>query len=69
MSVYKQKQHKSDFNCPTNDILHNYVMVMKVIRRFLQMCRKKRVLIANMLRSLFQDLFQWTVKHIVYVAF
>jgi len=29
-----QKQHKSDFNCQTNDILHNYVMLMKVYRRF-----------------------------------
>jgi len=29
MPVYKQKQHKSVFNCQTSDIRHNYVMVMK----------------------------------------
>jgi len=34
LPVYKQEQQKSVFNCPTSDILHNYVMVMKVIRRF-----------------------------------
>jgi len=58
MSVYNQQQHKSDFNCETNDILRNYVIVMKVIRHFSRICRKKGVLIANILRSLFQDLFQ-----------
>jgi len=61
MSVYKEKQQKVIL-IVKNDIMHNYVMVMKVIRRFFQMCRKKRVLIANLLRSLFQDLFQRTVK-------
>ena len=68
MSVYKEKQQKVIL-IVKNDIMHNYVMVMKVIRRFFQMCRKKRVLIANLLRSLFQDLFQRTVKQIVYMAF
>jgi len=61
MSVYKQKQHKSDFNCQTNDILRKYVIVMKVIRHFFHIYGKKGVLIANILRSLFRDVFQRTM--------
>jgi len=41
MSVYKQKQPKSDFNCQTNDILCNYVIVMKVIRHFYRYAGRK----------------------------
>jgi len=42
MSVYKQKQHKSDYNSQINYILHNYVMAMKGIRRFIRCAGRKR---------------------------